>query len=197
VEEVSWIGLTVQLAMGFSLAACAGFRAFLPLLAAGSAARLDLIPLGNSFTWLESNEALLILAVATLVEILGDKIPVVDHLLDTAAVAIKPAAGWLVAAAPLLDLDTKWATILALITGSTVAGAVHLGRAQLRVVSTVTTAGLGNPVLSVGEDMATVAGTVLSIFLPLLAFLAISAALVLVVRLWLRRRRRLPTPATS
>ena len=71
-EEFSWMNLAIQVALGFSLAAVAGFRAFLPLLAAGGAARLGLIPLGSAFTWLQSDEALLILAVATLLELLGD-----------------------------------------------------------------------------------------------------------------------------
>ncbi len=95
VEDFSWTSLAIQVAMGFSLAAVTGFRAFLPLLAAGGAARLGLIPLGSAFTWLQSDEALLILAVATLLEFLGDKIPVVDHVLDTAGCwSSQPQGGW-------------------------------------------------------------------------------------------------------
>ncbi len=190
-EEFSWMSLALQVAMGFSLAAVAGFRAFLPLLAAGGAARLGLIPLGDAFTWLQSDEALLILAVATLLELLGDKIPVVDHVLDTAGVVVKPAAGWLVAAAPLMQMDVKWATVLALITGSTVVGAIHLTRAPLRVVSTVTTGGLGNPLISLAEDVFSILATAVAIFLPVLGFLLICAAL---CGLWLLWSRHRPSP---
>ena len=189
-EEFSWSALTVQLAMGFSLAAVTGFRAFLPLLAAGGCARLGLLPLGESFLWLQSDEALIILGVATVLELLGDKVPLVDHALDAGGALVKPAAGWLVAAAPLLHLDTKWATVLALLTGSTVAGAIHLMRTPIRAASTVTTGGLGNPLISLAEDGASVVGTLLAIFLPLLGFLLICGALAGAVYLWRRRLRR-------
>lgn len=196
-EDFSWFGLAVQVAMGFSLAAVTGFRAFLPLLAAGGAARLGLIPLGSAFTWLQSDEALVIFAVATLLEFLGDKIPVIDHVLDTGGMLVKPAAGWLVAAAPLLDLDVKWATVLALITGSTVAGAIHLTRATVRVASTVSTGGLGNPLISFGEDVLSMLATGLAIFLPVLGFLLICGALWGLWLLWSRRRRSGMSPSAQ
>ena len=40
--------LIVQIAMGLSLAACAGLRAFLPLFVVGAAGKLDLLPLLRS-----------------------------------------------------------------------------------------------------------------------------------------------------
>lgn len=189
-EDFSWTNLAIQVAMGFSLAAVAGFRAFLPLLAAGGASRLGLIPLADAFSWLQSDEALLILAVATLLEFLGDKIPVIDHALDTVGILVKPAAGWLVAAAPLLELDTQWATVLALLTGSAVAGGIHLTRASLRVASTVTTGGLANPLLSFAEDVLGILTAAVAIFLPALAFFLICAGL---AGLWLLWRRHRPS----
>jgi hypothetical protein len=168
-SDLAWMPLVVQVAMGFSLAACAGFRAFLPLLALGTAARFQLIPLASGFGWLSSNEALVILAAAVVLEFLGDKLPLVDHVLDAAGLVIRPAAGFLVAAAPLLDFDTKWKIVLGLVTGSAVAGAVHLGKAKLRLASTMTTAGFGNPILSVAEDVLGFTGTLLAVFVPLLA----------------------------
>lgn len=196
-EEFSWTSLIIQVTMGCSLAAVTGFRAFLPLLTAGGAARLGLIPLGNAFTWLQSDEALLILAVATLLEFLGDKIPLVDHALDTAGLLVKPAAGWLVAAAPLLELDAQWAAVLALLTGSAVAGGIHLTRASLRVASTVTTGGLGNPLLSFAEDVLGVLAAIMAIFLPIMAFLLICAVLAGMWLLWLRRRRSSSLPSVQ
>ena len=44
--------LIIQIAAGVSLAACAGLRAFLPLLAVGIAGRLELLPLRGSFEWM-------------------------------------------------------------------------------------------------------------------------------------------------
>jgi hypothetical protein len=189
-NEMNWTPLVVQLAMGFSLAACAGFRAFLPLLALGTAARFHVVPLASGFSWLSSNEALVILSAAVVLELLGDKVPLVDHVLDAAGLVIKPAAGFLVAAAPLLDLDTKWKVVLGLITGAAVAGAVHLGKAKLRLASTMTTAGFGNPILSVAEDVLGFTGTLLAVFVPLLAaFLALALLFGLGVLLFSLLRR--------
>ena len=44
--------LIVQIAMGVGLAACAGLRAFLPLLVVGVAGKFELVPLSESFEWL-------------------------------------------------------------------------------------------------------------------------------------------------
>jgi hypothetical protein len=47
--------------------------------------------------------------------------------------------------------------VVALIAGGTVAGATHLTKASIRVGSTATTAGTGNIVLSVIEDLVVLA----------------------------------------
>jgi uncharacterized membrane protein len=86
------------LALAIALAASAGLRAWLPLLLAGGLARLGLLHLGPSFHFLASDKALLIFGVATLVEVVGDKVPAVDHALDAIGTPLRPAAGALLAA---------------------------------------------------------------------------------------------------
>ena len=189
-DHIAWLPLAAQAAMGFSLAACAGLRAFLPLLAIGAAGRLGAVPLGAGFVWLGSTEALVILSVAAVIEILGDKIPVVDHVLDAAGFVLKPAAGFLLVAAPLVELDPKWTFLIAIAGGSAVAGAVHLGKAKARVISSVGTAGLANPVISAGEDVLSVAGIAIALIVPLLAAAAGLALLVAAVVILTRRLRR-------
>lgn len=49
----------IAIAMGISLAACAGLRAFLPLLAVGVASRMNWLPIQEGFQWIGSNEALI------------------------------------------------------------------------------------------------------------------------------------------
>src|SRR6187402_1753586 len=75
------IDLLQSIALGIGLAACAGLRAWLPLFAVGVSVRLGVLPLGESFRFLGSNIALSVFAVATLIELIADKIPVVDHAL--------------------------------------------------------------------------------------------------------------------
>src|SRR2546428_9632548 len=87
--------------MGIGLAACAGLRAWLPLLLAGLLARAGVLELGPSFRFIASNQALILFGVATVVEILGDKIPAVDHTLDALSTVLRPAAGSLLVASVL------------------------------------------------------------------------------------------------
>jgi hypothetical protein len=183
------MSLALQIAAGIGLASCAGLRAFLPLLAVGAAGRLGWIDLNSGFTWLESTPALVILGTAVLVEVVADKVPLVDHALDAAGLFVKPIAGALVMASTLSDADPLAAVLLALVLGSPLAGGVHLVKAKTRLVSTVTTLGHANPAQSAIEDAACVGGcaaclTVPVVFVTLLILCA--AAL-----LWLRRRRRL------
>ncbi|MBC8083849.1 MAG: DUF4126 domain-containing protein, partial [Hymenobacter sp.] len=70
-------------ALGLGLAACSGFRVFVPLLAASVAYHSGYLAPAAGFAWLGSWAALLTLAAATLLEIAGYYIPVVDHALDT------------------------------------------------------------------------------------------------------------------
>ena len=51
----------VSIALGIGLAAASGFRIFVPLLFAGIAARAGWLPLNESFAWLQSTPALVVL----------------------------------------------------------------------------------------------------------------------------------------
>jgi hypothetical protein len=184
--------LLVQIAMGLSLAACAGLRAFLPLFIVGVAGRLDLLPLLRSFEWLESWPALIVFGVAVVAELLGDKFPVVDNFLDAVQLFVKPVAGVILATCVLTELEPLQAAILGLIAGSSAAGAVHLTKAKLRIASTATTAGVGNPFLSIIEDVGALVGTLSALVVPLVMLLLLIVAVVLAwmaIRRWRRRAR--------
>jgi hypothetical protein len=184
-----------QLAMGFALAASVGVRAFLPLLATGVLARLGYLQLAPSFQWMAGTPALVVFASALAFELLADKVPLVDHLLDGGGAFVKPVAGTILAASLFTQLDPLVATTLGLVTGGTVAGVVHAAKSMTRVFSTATTAGLGNPLLSLFEDVAATAGTVLAFILPIVAALVTVAIVALCVALLARvisRRRTQP-----
>ena len=158
--------LLFQILMGIGLAACAGLRAFLPLLVVGVAGRFDLVPLSDNFAWLADWPALIVLAVAVLAEVLSDKFPAVDNFLDMIQVFVKPVAGTILVASVVTELTPLQTTVLALILGSGTAGTVHVVKAKTRLVSTVSTAGFANPILSVAEDTASLTGSVLSLIVP-------------------------------
>jgi hypothetical protein len=183
-------------AFGLVLAACAGLRAFLPVLAAGLGARLLDLPLPAQLQWMARPEALTVFGIATLLEILGDKIPVVDHLLDSVQTLTKPALAVLAATPFLYQLSPEHALVIAIALGAPVALGVHATKATVRAGSTVTTAGLGNPVLSLIEDVVAVVALAVGLLLPFLALALVVGLCVILARLALRlRRRRRADPA--
>jgi hypothetical protein len=182
------VTIVFQISMGVSLAACAGFRAFTPLLVIGLAGRLELVPLAERFDWLSSDAALIVLATAVVIETLADKVPVVDHSLDLAATLVRPVAGALVVASPLTSFDPLVATVVGIVLGSTVAGGIHLAKSKTRLASTALTGASANPVLSVAEDAVSFGGSVLSIFLPIFALLFACVLAFAAYRLLGRRR---------
>jgi hypothetical protein len=182
------MGLVAAVLTAIGLAACAGLRAFMPLFAAGLGARLLDLRLADSVGWLASDTAIIIFGVATAIELLADKIPVVDNALDVVQTVAAPVAGGMVAFAPMVDLDAPWLAALAIMTGAAVAGGIHAAAATTRVKSTALSAGAANPVLSVIEDVLAVGSVLAALLLPLLILLVL-IAFALWIR-WLRRRQR-------
>lgn len=183
--------LLQSLALGIALAACAGLRAWLPLLLAGILARTGYLELGPSFRFLATNRALLLFAVATLVEIAGDKIPVVDHALDALSTFLRPAAGSLLAASVLGQVSDPLAALaLGVAVGAPAALVPHAAKSALRAVSTTVTAGIANPILSLLEDVLAIVLFVLAILIPVAVAAALAFAALLVLRRLLRRPRQ-------
>ena len=185
--------LSMQVAMGVSLAACAGLRTFVPLLVVGAAGRTGFVPLMDSFDWLSSTPALTVFGLAVLLEIAGDKFPVVDHFLDGVQIFVKPVAGAMLVASVVTELSPLQQTVMAIALGGGTAFGIHLTKANLRLLSTATTGGVGNPVVSAAEDTLTFAGAGIAIFAPAVALLllgfVITGAWLLGRRLLARRRR--------
>jgi hypothetical protein len=161
-------------AAGIALAATAGMRAFLPLLVIGIAARLGRFEISEGYRWLSTDAALVVFGIAVVAETLADKIPIVDHALDTVQTVIKPAVGTMAAAAMFVQLPPFEATIVGLLVGGTVATAVHLAKAKLRIASSLTTGTLLNPVLSFVEDVVTTVIAAVAILAPLLALVFVA-----------------------
>ena len=169
---------------GLGLSGAAGLNAWLPAFAGALLTRLGVVDLGEPFDELSKTPALIVLGVLTAADFVGDKIPAVDHVLHSAGTVIAPVSGTV-----LFTGETDASVLLSLIAGGSTAGAVHLARSALRPVSTVTTAGVGNPVLSLLEDAGSALLTLFAFVVPVLAVLAVVAVLVVGLVLWRRRRR--------
>ena len=167
--------------IGIGLAAASGFRVFLPLFAVSLASYLGWIPMNDNFQWLSGLPTLIVTGVATLVEILAYYIPVVDNFLDTVTVPLATVAGSVLFASQFIELGTfpQWA--LAIIAGGGTAATIAAGFAGTRAASTATTAGIGNNIIATTETAGAGLMSVLSIFLPVIAFILALALLILVI----------------
>jgi hypothetical protein len=181
------VNAALSVAAGLALAAAAGFRAFVPLLAAGLAIHFDYVEAAPGFAWLGEPFVLVALAVATLAEIVAYYIPGVDHVLDVVAAPVAVAAGIIAAAGVMVGLP-EWLRWLAAIGGGgaiTTAGhaLAALGRAKTGAVS----GGLGNPVYATGELAGSVLIAIFAVLLPVIALVLVIAIVAIMVQ---RRRRR-------
>lgn len=198
VADVTFWQLLSAVALAVGLAACAGLRALLPILLTGVVARAGWLDIGKPFEFLSTNWALLLFGLATAVEILGDKFPALDHALDSVHTFLRPLSGSLLAAAVLSSVsDPATAMALGIIVGAPTALVPHAAKATARLLSTATTGGLANPVLSVLEDFGTVLLFLLVVVVPVVAAILVVALTALVLRRLLSRRRTPGTPVPA
>ena len=160
------VQILLSLSLGLGLAAACGFRVFIPPLMMGVGSRLDLYKLEGSFVWVDDTWAIAIFAVATLLEIGGYFIPWIDNLLDAVATPAAIIGGIFVTSASLegeLDSSAQWT--LSVIAGGSVSGVIQLGTVATRAISTGTTGGLANPIISLLEAVASILCILISLFL--------------------------------
>lgn len=161
--------LFATVCLGLALAACCGFRVFIPLLAVSIASLTHLVHLSAGFAWLGSWPALICFGIAAVLEIIAYYIPFVDNLLDTIATPLAIVAGALISTSviPANDPLLRWA--LGLIAGGGSAAILQTGTGLLRLFSSKATLGSGNHVVATSENAAAAGGSLLSLLLPVIA----------------------------
>jgi hypothetical protein len=185
----------LSIMMGVALSATCGFRVFVPLLAVNIGTRAQdangepLIELAGGFDWLSSDIALMVFVAATLFEIGGYYIPWIDNLLDTIASPASIVAGTVITASFITGMDPWLQWLLGVIAGGGAAGAVQAATVVTRASSTVTTGGLGNPIVASVETSGAFLGSALSIVAVELAIVVFVLLLGGGVWIWWRRRR--------
>lgn len=191
--------------VGVSLAAACGFRVFVPLFIASLAANgnVELFGdadikgmLGSEYDWLGSTPVTLALGIATALEIGSYYIPWLDNALDSVAAPAAVIAGTFItsAVAPEMMGDGFFKWLVAVIAGGGSAGIVQGATVVLRGASTVTTAGIGNPVVSTAELGGSVLASVLAILLPAVATLVVLALMVFAIFTLVRFAKGRKTP---
>ncbi|MBN8552292.1 MAG: DUF4126 domain-containing protein [Caulobacterales bacterium] len=156
--------------LGLGLAAASGLRIFIPLLMAALAAKFNLfgIELNESMAWMTSNTAIAALGLATVLEIVADKIPFLDNALHAVGIVARPIAGAVAAGSVFAGLDPTAAAVAGIIVGAPTALAFGAAQGGTRAASTATTGGMANPFLSLVEDILSVGTVLLAFIMPVL-----------------------------
>ena len=182
---VNEFDVLIGLCMGLGLAAASGFRVFLPPFLLSIAVRADAVEVdlaNTSLEYFDSNVAVIVLGVATLAELSAYYVPWVDNLLDTIASPAAVVAGTGMTAIVLegnTDPVIQWS--LSIIAGGGVSAAVQSATVVTRGISTTLTAGIANPVVSTGENIASVILALLAMVLPILAALLVAVLVGMIV----------------
>ena len=185
--------------MGISLAAASGFRVFLPPFLLSLAARfnvvwfLDIDLIGTQFEFFTSTLSIVVLGIATVAEFAAFYAPWIDNALDTIATPASIMAGVAMTAIVLEGNDPiiQWA--IAIVAGGGVAATIQSATVATRGLSSTFTFGLGNSAVATGENVASVALTLIAILIPFLSALFV----LLIVALLLRMKRKKKEPAAQ
>lgn len=180
----------LSLCIGIGLSAACGFRVFVPLLVMSVASLMGWFEPMKGFEWLAIPSVCIGLAVATICEIGAYYIPWVDNALDTIATPAAMVAGTLTTMAVSTGEMSQFASwAAAIIVGGGTATAVQMGTVAVRGVSTVTTGGIANPLVSTGEWIGAIVVSVLSLIVPVLVVIVGIILMVLAFR-WLRKKKQ-------
>lgn len=173
----------------FGLASSAGLNAYIPLLLVAVATKLQWLKLSEPYDIMGSWGAIGVLTVLLVIEMTVDKIPAADTLNDIIQTVIRPVAGAILFAANA-NVVTDIHPIIALGAGLVLAGSVHATKTVVRPAVTATTAGTGNWVVSIIEDVMAFTMSLLALLMPILAILAVLAFVLFVVWAYQKRRQR-------
>ena len=190
------LGGLVAISLGLGLAAASGFRVFFPPLLLSGAINIGIVEPSGQLEMLDGWMSFSVLLLAVILEIGSYLIPWLDNVLDVVA---SPAAvvagiammGSVIGAETSFDPIVQWT--MAIVGGGGVSGTVQAGTVATRAVSTGTTGGLANPLISVFEAMMAVVVTLLALLAPLLCLIVVIIGTVYASKLILRQRSKMQT----
>ena len=177
--------LIIAAFMGICLAAASGFRVFLPPFILSLAVRADFIDIdlvGTQFEFFTSTPSIILLGIATIAEFAAYYAPWIDSLLDAIATPAAVIAGIGVTAISLEGSEpvVQWA--IAIIAGGGMSATIQSATVATRGISSTFTLGVANPVVATGENVASVALTIIAILAPILAILLAAILALLLIR---------------
>jgi len=199
------IGMISAIGRPFGLAFLSGVNAYLPMLAFAVASRwFHLFGVNPNFAFVTQDWCIALLVVLTIADFVADKIPLVDHVWNGVQRVVRPVMGAIVAGASFGRVPTvgtvgiggngvgmvvaavssshafEIGLVVVLIIGGVLAAMSHTAKTTTRWISTFTTAGVFNMVLSVVEDVMVFIGILLALFVPLIMLIVIVVFVVVV-----------------
>jgi len=179
-----------SISLGIGLSAACGFRVFVPLLIMSIASHTGHMTLSTGFDWIGTYPALAAFGVATVLEVAGYYIPWVDNLLDTIATPSAVVAGTIVMASAVSEMSPLMQWSLAIVAGGGTSAMVQGVTSLTRGASSLTTGGLGNPVVSTMEMGGATLLSVLAVALPVFAGMVVIGVLVFAARKLFGKRHK-------
>jgi hypothetical protein len=189
--EQFWSGFS-GFVIGIGLSAACGFRIILPFLGLSIASMNGYIHLTPEFQWIGTWTALTAFTTAAILEIGAYYIPWMDNLLDAVATPLAVAAGTIATASVMSDVSPFMKWCIALIAGGGMAGTIQAGTVFLRSMSTLSSGGVTNIIVSTVELAGSVITTFLSLLMPVLGFTV--AVIIATWVLWKMLHRPSKTP---
>lgn len=155
---------------GIGLSAACGFRIFLPLLALNLASMFGYIGLAPGFEWIAGKPVTVAFGLATVLEIIAYYVPWLDNVMDTIASPVSVIAGTIATASLITDIPPSLKWTISIIAGGGIAGLLQGATVALRAKSSLFTGGLANFIVASLELAASLIVSLLSILIPVAAF---------------------------
>jgi hypothetical protein len=164
----------IGIPIGIGLSAACGFRVFVPLLVMNLTSLTGHLHFGPGFEWIGSTYAKVAFGTATLLELLAYTIPWLDAILDAITSPAAIIAGTIATASMVTNMSPFLKWTLGIIAGGGAAAIVQGATVTLRTKSSAFTAGMGNPLVAMGELAGSVITALLAILVPVLCLILIS-----------------------
>ena len=193
--------------MTFAAGWASGINAYATVLVLGLLGRflgVDSVPAG-----LQRTDVLIIMGVLAVIELVADKIPVVDSIWDVPSTVIRPVAGAAIGALMAGAQGDLWTITLASVGGLT-ALISHLAKASIRLAANSSPEPVTNVGASLAGDVGVVGVSTLAVLYPAVAAVVAGILLIIMVILaivllrfarkgwrWLRNRRAQREPSPS
>ncbi|MFZ2653718.1 MAG: DUF4126 domain-containing protein [Victivallales bacterium] len=172
------ISIVTAICLGICLSAACGLRVFLPFLVVSIAARCGVLELRDGFIWIGTWPAIITFSTATLLEVGAYYVPWLDNVLDSIATPAAGIAGTLMTVAVMPhDVSALFSWSIGIIAGGGMATGVQVVTVGTRALSTASTGGMGNHLVSTGEAVGSAGISISALFMPIIVGLVVVTAI--------------------